>query len=221
MVRIELKLTLAFAAGAIATGAGALRFPALAWPAVAFGLVGAAYAGLGPRVFAKGPHGKHHPLALLILAPYLLIAWCVLAVLRFRAEAPYHEIRPDLFLGRRPLRARELPPGTSLVVDLTSEFPGVAPEGVAYVCLPTLDGSAPRDVDLVRRVIDRISAHSGVVYVHCAAGHGRSAAIVAGVLLREGRASTPVDALRQMRRQRAGVGLSQSQLALVNALALS
>ena len=216
---MEPKFVAAFAAGTALAAAGAAVWPLLAWPAVSFALVGLGYAGLGARPFLKGAHGRHHPVATVVLAPYMAIAWLVLLMLRLRDEEPHHEVRPKLYVGRRPLRKSELPSDVSLVVDLTSEFPGVRPKGVDYICLPTLDGSAPHDLEKVRELVEKIRAHEGAVYVHCAAGHGRSVAIVASVLVAEGRAKSMEEALAMIRRVRPAVGLSRSQRALVRALA--
>jgi len=218
MARVEPRFVLAFAAGSAASALGAITAPWLAWPALSFAIVGLAYGGLGARPFGKDARGRLHPVATVVLAPYLVIAWTVLLMLRLRGEEAHHEMRPRLFVGRRPLRASELPDGVSLIVDLTSEFPGVRPKGVEYMCLPTLDGSAPNDVASARALVERIRAHDGVVYVHCAAGHGRSAAIVASVLVAEGLAEDVEDAIAVMRRVRPGVGLSRSQRSLVREL---
>ena len=180
--------------------------------------MGAAYAGIGPWPFGKDARGRLHPISAVLLAPYLAFAWLTLLLLRLRSEPGHHEVRPRLFLGRRPLRASELPAGVSLVVDLTSEFPRVDLAEADYVCLPTLDGSAPTDLGAARALIERIRAHDGIVYVHCAAGHGRSAAIVAAVLIAEGRAEGPRHAIDLIRAVRPGIGLSASQRALVDAL---
>lgn len=214
-MRAETRLALVFAAGALVAAMGAQGHLVLWWPALSLALVSASYAGIGPRLFGKSTLGRVHPVSLLVFAPYLVVSWCVMLLLRsLRREAPYHEVRPGLFLGRLPIGTRELPPSASLVVDLTTEFPRMT-SNAAYVCVPTLDGSVPRDVDAVRAVVDQIRAHDGVVYVHCAAGHGRSAAVVAAVLVSEGRAPNAIEALRSIRRQRRGVGLTRSQLALV------
>jgi len=219
MARVEPRFVVAFGAGSAAAATLATAFPVLVWPAVAFAVVGAAYAGVGPRPFAKSASGALHPVSTAVLAPYLALAWLVLLGLRLRDEAGYHEVRPRLFVGRRPLRASELPKEVSLIVDLTSEFPGVRPKGVEYICLPTLDGSAPNDVEAVRALVERIRRHDGVVYVHCAAGHGRSVAIVASVLVAEGRANDVESAMAIIRSVRPHVGLSRSQRALVRACA--
>ena len=219
MARMEPKFVAVFAAGTALAAVGATVFPLLAWPAVSFALVGLGYAGLGARPFLKNPRGRHHPLATIVLAPYMAIAWLVLLGLRLRDEEGHHEVRPKLYVGRRPLWKRELPADVTLIVDLTSEFPGLRPEGVDYICVPTLDGSAPTDVAAVRELVEKIRAHEGAVYVHCAAGHGRSVAIVASVLVAEGRASSMEEAVALIRRVRPAVGLSRSQRALVRALA--
>ncbi len=187
---------------------------ALIWSAVSFGVVALAYAGVGPRVFGKSARGRLSPAAMLLTAPYLAGAWLVLLLLRLRREAAHHEIRPGLFLGRKPLGRDELPPGVRLVVDLTAEFPGLAPVSGEYVAVPTLDGSVPDDAAFASAV-DRVRAHDGVSYVHCAAGHGRSAAVVACVLVAEGRAASPEDAERLMTDVRPGVRMSRLQKALV------
>ncbi|HEY1958195.1 MAG TPA: dual specificity protein phosphatase family protein [Polyangiaceae bacterium] len=219
MARVEPKFVAVFAAGTTAVAVGATFHPALAWPAVAFGLVGLGYAGLGARPFMKRPTGRHNPIAIGLLGPYMAIAWIILLFLRLRAEEAYDEVRPKLFVGRQPLRTRELPLGVSLLVDLTAEFPGLRPKGVEYICLPTLDGSASDDLGAVRELVEKIRAHRGVVYVHCAAGHGRSVAIVACVLVAEGRAKSMEEALALIRRVRPAVGLSRSQRELVRAIA--
>lgn len=219
MARMEPKFVAVFAAGTALAAAGATVFPLLAWPAVSFALVGLGYAGLGARPFLKSARGRHHPIATVVLGPYMAIAWLVLLGLRLRDEEGHHEVRPKLYVGRRPLWKRELPADVTLIVDLTSEFPGLRPKGVDYICLPTLDGSAPNDVAAVRELVEKIRAHEGAVYVHCAAGHGRSVAIVASVLVAEGRASSMEQALALIRRVRPAVGLSRLQRALVRALA--
>src|SRR5947209_17823719 len=54
------------------------------------------------------------------------------------------EVVPGIWVGRRAY-ARELPPDITLVVDLTAEFPEprAVRAGRSYVCLPTLDATAP------------------------------------------------------------------------------
>src|SRR5438552_2138394 len=148
----------------------------LLWPALSFALVGAAYAGLGPGVFGKRPDGRLAWWALVLLGPFLLFTWIVWTFsTRLNGESACDEVVPGLWLGRR-LRARELPSGVVLVVDLTAEFrvPRGLTTGRHYRCLPTLDALAPEET-AVRLLIEELARHEGGVLIHCAAGHGRSA----------------------------------------------
>jgi protein-tyrosine phosphatase len=188
----------------------------LLWPAVSFLLVGAAYAGLGPGIFGKRPGGTLAWWALLLLLPYLVLTWAVWHLARaFRKEACCHEVAPGVWLGRRPY-PRELPPDVTLVVDLTAEFPahrGVR-RGRTYLCLPTLDTGAPEEAafgDLVRQV----AAWRGKVYIHCAAGHGRSALVAAAVLVARGLARDGRQAEEALRKVRPGVRLLKAQRELL------
>src|SRR5262249_35360777 len=137
-----------------------------------------------PRVFGKQPDGRLAWWALVLLGPFLVFAWVAwLFSSRLNREPACHEIVPGLWLGRR-LGARELPSGVGLGIDLTAEFP--EPRGVTtgrlYRCLPTLDCLAPEE-STVRLLIEETARHEGGVLIHCAAGHGRSALVAAGVLL--------------------------------------
>src|SRR5919204_3009915 len=184
----------------------------LIWPGVSFALLGAAYAGLGPRVYGKGEDGRMAWWSVLLLLPYLLLTWAVWHVQRLLSrEDRCNEVAPGLWLGRRAF-ARELPPGVDLVVDLTTEFP--APRGVrtgrTYLCLPTLDAVAP-DEKALRGLTARVAAWPGVVYVHCALGHGRSATAVAAVLLARGLAADVKQAEAMLRQARPRVRLNAPQ----------
>lgn len=188
----------------------------LLWPAVSFALVSAAYLGLGPCVFGKGTDGRMARWATVPLLPFLLLTWTVWHLGRLLLKEPCcHEVAPGLWLGRRAL-VRELPPGVGLVVDLTAELP--APSGVrdgrVYVCLPTLDASAPAEDDL-RDLVRRLAEWQGVVYLHCAQGHGRSALVAASVLIARGLAADPVSAENMLRRVRPGVRLKPVQRRLL------
>jgi protein-tyrosine phosphatase len=198
--------------GVLLGGAGWL----LLWPALAFGLVGAGFAGLGPRVFGKRANGRLAAWAVLLLLPYLALTWVVWHLLRLLSREPCcHEVAPGVWVGRRAL-ARELPEGVSLVVDLTAEFP--EPRGVlrgrSYLCLPTLDTTAPEQAAFVS-LIERLKGHAGGIYVHCASGHGRSATVAAGLLLARGLARDAREAEQILRRARPGIRLKKAQRALL------
>jgi protein-tyrosine phosphatase len=189
----------------------------LLYPAVSSAIVGAAYARLGPRVFAKTPEGRHPLAAVLLLAPYLLfthLVWHVDRVLLRRRFCD--EVAPGIWLGRRRWR-EPLPPGVHTVVDVTSE--SRAPRrghgnGITYVCLPTLDGSACDDTRLAD-LVESLAAAPGGIFIHCAQGRGRSAAVAAVLLIRRGLAAHAEEAEGLLRRARPEVRMNARQRAMV------
>jgi protein-tyrosine phosphatase len=188
----------------------------LLWPAFDGLLLSSAYAGLGPRVCGKRVDGRIAWWAVVVLLPYLGLTWVVWHLNRaVSRERPCHEVAPLLWVGRRPF-AHELPPGASLVVDLTAEFvahPEVL-RGRTYLCLPTLDMSAP-DEKVFQYLVSRVVDWQGTVYVHCAAGHGRSATVVAAVLIARGLAGSVEEAEHLMRQVRPGIRLAPAQRSLL------
>ena len=188
----------------------------LLWPALSFWVVAAGYSGLGAQVFGKRPDGTISWYALVPLLPYFLYTWGVWHLLRFvRHEDCYNEVTQGLYLGRRA-HARELPPDVQAVVDLTAEFSESAAvrRGREYLSLPILDASVPKDARF-RELVDKVARLPRPVYVHCAEGHGRSAAVVAALLLRTEQASTVEEAISIVRQARPGVRLIRKQRELL------
>lgn len=193
----------------------------VAWPAVSVAVVGFGYLGLGPGVFGKRDDGSIAVANAVLLLPYHVVAWLRLRfdALR-RHEDAWNEVSPGVFLGRRLTHVGELPPGTRAVVDLTAEFratPGLR-ERCAYRTLPTLDTSAP-DYAPFAEVARWAAAHEGPVYVHCAAGHGRSAALAGALLVLRGEAKSAAEAEAILKRARPLVSLHRAQRALVERIA--
>lgn len=169
---------------------------ALVWPAANCAAVAAAYFGPGARVFGKRPDGSRSVGVVAWMLPFLTVnylTWRLQVLLS--PEDCCNEPAPGLFVGRRP-RPGEYPKA-ALVVDLTSEFPKPAyhPSGVDYAALPTLDAFVP-DAQAYRQALER-AEKAGTVFVHCANGHGRSAAFMAALLVRRGLAAD-VDAAMLM-----------------------
>lgn len=190
----------------------------LAWVAVAFGLVGAAYAGVGPRIFGKRPDGRMAPLAVVLLLPYLVLLWTVWHAYRLvtRTRA-WDRLNERVILGRRLMPA-ELPAEVTAVLDLTAEFfePAAIVRRVRYVSCPILDA---RDlpVDDLRRALAAV-AEEKCVYVHCAQGHGRTGLVAAALLVVRGEAASAEEALARVREVRRGVRLNARQRRCLEAL---
>lgn len=187
----------------------------LLWPATNCAAVALAYRfRRGERVFGKRADGAMGGAAAVALLPFRLVIWSVWRVqVALSPERCWDEPGPGLFLGRRPLRG-EYPPGIALVVDLTCELPKPRhhPPGVRYLCLPSLDAYVP-DAAAFAQALDAAAAVPAV-YVHCANGHGRSAAFAAALLLRRGLARDLDEAMTIIRRARPACRLTPAQAGL-------
>ncbi len=196
------------------SGAVALVF---GYVALSFWLAGAAYAGLGPRVFLKRADGRFRPLTWLLHSPYLLFNAFAFWMYRLGSRQPaYAMAAANLSFGRRLTAGewRRAEPGWQSILDLAPEFPEVAGLRAAsrYRSLPILDGTAPTSEQL-REAVAWIaeSVALGPTFVHCALGHGRTATIVVAYLLTIGNVATIREGLARLRSQRPGVGLNRQQ----------
>jgi len=202
-------LGVAFAALAVELGGWGWLW---SWPAFAFGAVGVAYFVDAPGVFGKRADGSLRPLHVLALLPYQMFSWVLYWRTRVqRRHDPFNEVAPGIYVGRRP-SGDELPPDVAVVVDLTAELPvdRRVRHGRRYIALPTLDATGPR-TGAFRALLDDLAAETAPVYIHCAAGRGRSATVAAALLVRRGLASDIGGAVRLMRRHRPGVFLRRAQ----------
>lgn len=183
--------------------------------ALAFLVVAAAYLGLGPRVFLKSSRGRLHPASWLWLWPfYLLNGLLFNAYHRLYRRAAYTEIIPGLYLGRRLGAGEARALGACGVLDLTCELGEnrVMRNGGRYLCLPVLDNTCPTMEQLVRGVNWLEEAlRAGPVYVHCAAGHGRSATLVVAYLLATGQVCSIDEGVRFLKAKRPGVHVNGCQ----------
>jgi protein-tyrosine phosphatase len=186
----------------------------LIWSGLCFAAVGIAYAKRLPGIFGKRPDGTLAPGRVLLLLPYLLFTWAVWFLdTHIRSENACDEITPGLWLGRWPT-TRDMPPGVTQIVDLTSEFTArrAVRDGRLYLLLPTLDATPP-DREAALRIAQQVADSHEPTYIHCALGHGRSALVTALVLIKRGDAANVEDALALLRRARPGVKLNPGQQA--------
>jgi protein-tyrosine phosphatase len=210
-------------------GGGALLFLALAvwlapeglilvWPGMSLSIVGGGYLGLGPGVFCK-KNGRLILTARLLLGPYLLGLY-----LRRLTEWPRgytdDQIMPGLRLGRTVNHAEALiliESGITSVLDLTCEHNEAEPlRSLDYRNIQMLDLVLP-DLELIHQavtlVLDRVQR--GVLYLHCALGHGRSAIVAAACLLATDRNLGIDNACDVVRSARPGAKLRPRERALL------
>ncbi len=192
------------------------------WTGVSFIAVGAAYGCLGAKVFGKRSDGTMGWVNICLLMPYLLLTWITWHLQRLiRKEDCYNEIAPGIWLGRRVF-LNELPDDNiSLIVDLTAEFP--EPKNVisgrAYICVPTLDASVP-DYQVFHKLINKICAWQGNIYIHCALGHGRSATVVAATLVAKGLVNNTNQAEALVKNKRPKIEFSKAQRDLLKRITI-
>lgn len=188
-------------------------FVALLWATVSAQLVAAAYLGGEPGLFGKRADGRLPLARVVLLLPYFLVAWAIrdFAPLATR-EPAWSQVADGLWVGRYVRSYAALPEGVGCVVDLAAESPAIAglPDSVEYVSVPTLDGSAPPE-QVLERLVGGLAESPAALYVHCAAGHGRSALVVAALLVARGEAQGPDDALARLSRIRPRVSLNADQ----------
>lgn len=186
--------------------------------AVVFGQLAFTYGMFGPRIFGKRPDGRLPGRTWILFGPYLALSHLGWQLHRLaQGKRRYVEAAPGLYFGRR-LTAREAQqpdhPAWHGVLDLTAEF-SEAPrlrQLPSYRSLPILDFTAPTDSDLHIAVTWlEETLRQGPVYVHCAAGYGRSACVVIAYLLTAGIVTNVNEGEQRLRDLRPGVGLTKSQ----------
>ena len=189
------------------------------WPATAFFIVALAYFTASPGLLGKRRDGTIALAHVLVLLPYFAVVWTRWWLTnRLTREPVWNEIVPGIFLGRFPA-AGQVPEAAQLVVDLTSEFPRAASIGAGrqYLCVPSLDYETPPAAEFLRAARE-LAATSVPMYVHCAFGHGRSAALVAAILLRRRVVRSIPEAVSLLKAARPGVGLVGPQLGVLQRL---
>ena len=179
----------------------------LLWPALAFISIGLAHLlcpAAGARWLCKDPRtGQINVATAVIFLPFLMLSWLIWLVKHLiKCESPYDRVYEDFYVGRYCMRyPAQFPDDAANVVDLTAEFPARCDviRGRNYLCLPSLDREMPPAHDLAD-FARQVEALEGPTYVHCANGHGRSALVVAMVMIMRGAAPTIEGEERRARR---------------------
>ena len=200
------KVALRYSIVALAVVAGALWLRGwgwlLIWLAVSLAAQAIAYAGWGPAVFRK-TNGRLPWTVRIILAPYMICAR-ITVYYCCRKYAPYSQVAPDVWIGRRlahPEACRLIRKGVRAVVDLTAGFPESGPLlTLHYLNIQLLPLTVPT-LEELQETVEFIQSHArkGAVYVHGALGYSRSVGVVAAYLLDAGFAPNVDMALRRVR----------------------
>ena len=194
----------------------------LTWFGVCFLTVASAFGWFGPNVLGKRENGKFTPIFQILLLPYFLMTWILWHIQRLlTTESPVNEICHGIWLGRRPV-SKEIPTGVTLVIDMTAEFPASRNvlDNYHYRCLPTLDCDAPT-VEQLRLVAMQATTNQGDVLVHCALGHGRSAMMVAAILILQDTVSGVEEAISLVKSRRPSIEINKAQQQVLETLANS
>lgn len=190
------------------------------WSALACTIASAAYLANRPAWLPKRD-GRLVWWRALPLLPYLLAYRVGISLRRARRRhAPWNEVTPGLFVGAC-VEAKQLPPGTGLVLDLTSEWS--APRCVralpGYRSLPVLDGAFPHDDEQFLELLVELSAPSVSAYVHCESGKGRAPTAAALVLLARGVVHDAEAAIELVLKNRPAARLTATDLHFIRRLA--
>ena len=206
--------SLAAAIVSIGLAVGGARSLFIAWLGLGFGQVGLAYLLQLPLLLGKRPDGRVTRLAWMIGAMPITLNHAILLGLRvFGSEHPCDQVAPGIYVGRRPTAA-ELPEGVMTIVDLAAELAAAKPvrKHPGYLSFPILDNTIPTFAvleQLVRVLLPRLEL--GPMLIHCAAGHGRSAAVAVAVSVARHDFATIALAERGLALARPGIALTAWQ----------
>ena len=171
----------------------------------------------------KTPNGRVNVLSYMLFWPYFMANHGVLGLYRlFSKENPCDEILPGLYLGRKLwswdhalLTQRNI----SAIVDITAEWSeaNFILKNCAYLSIPVLDMCPPTLIQLRQAIswIDKEVLQHGV-FVHCAAGHGRSATLVAAYLLHAGTVRDVQEAIAFIKTKRPKIHVNREQLVVLH-----
>lgn len=176
------------------------------------GLIGGGCAFLfeAPSLYCKRPGGTLPLVIWLYMGGWLAIyrtIWLVKQAFCLREkDRMFDRVASRLLMGRLmwELPACSGEPKVDMVVDVTCEWSEPQPlrDVPKYVLFPVVDTTRPTVADTLR-IAELVVRHledlgAGSVYIHCANGYGRSAIVMAAVLLAGGICDTARDAMEMI-----------------------
>lgn len=184
-----------------------------------------------PKLYCKTACGRVPCFVWIWLGSWLALyraTWLLKQVFIFygcgckRNDRKFDLIAPKLILGRLTW---DLPyvadaPQVDMVIDLTCEWsePWVLKSVGQYIAVPVVDTTRPtleQTMFAAQAAVDhRRNSEAGSVYIHCANGYGRSAAIAAAVLLLDGTCSSPEESAKMLKLARPVVSLGSTSRGL-------
>lgn len=193
----------------------------LAWPAFGAAMVAMAYFRLGPAIFRKA-NGRLPPATRWVFFPVLAATRAARIYLN-RPSDRWVRVLPEVVIGRRLANrsAHKLieQENIAAVLDLTAECGECAVfSNLPYLNIPLLDLTVPSPsqfaaaVAFIRQHRDR-----GTVYVHCALGYTRAAAVAAAYMLAERHAEHVGAAVDRVRRLRPQIVIKSDSIAALDA----
>eukprot|EP01102_Stenamoeba_stenopodia_P008196 TRINITY_DN2337_c0_g2_i1.p1 TRINITY_DN2337_c0_g2~~TRINITY_DN2337_c0_g2_i1.p1 ORF type:complete len:273 (-),score=47.88 TRINITY_DN2337_c0_g2_i1:553-1371(-) len=191
----------------------------LLWPAIVYTIVTFAYIINIPSVLALKDEetGRLNHAMIIFMFPFLLLVWLVWYSRAATTSDPSSQhIVEKWYIGRQPLRHADLPHNTAMVVDLSSEFGrlySLRKSSIKYRCISSLDTSPPPDHKLGRyiKIMKEAIAVDGNVFIHCANGHGRSAAFLVAVMWMSGYSPSLSEAEKTLKSIRPSIRIRAGQ----------
>lgn len=155
----------------------------LLWISIVYAWVSVCYITRKPIFDIKNIQTGHIKRFLSIFfCPYLnmmLVVWKIKRMIT--KENTMDKICPYVYLGRYIRDKKDIENANiQLIVDVTYELPELnnITANKKYFCVPMMDGSAPRNTTQFKGVLKSMQkfrkSKTGSIYIHCAAGHGRS-----------------------------------------------
>lgn len=146
-----------------------------------------------------------------VLFPFHVIKYLSLVMQSFSKEQPISQVTDKMFIGQQLLwfhqkefKERNISAVLDITIENTEPFFITTDKSINYLRIPVLDKTSPTVRQLedgVKWGLDQI-AQGKKLYVHCTAGHERSATFVAAMLLRSKECKDLDEAMNKIRANR-------------------